>query len=99
MNRGRDLVDEALIRWLFAEHGRAALAYATRLCGSRAAAEEIVQEVFIRAWRSPDVLNGSKGSVRGWLLIAVHGIVLDQRGADESRGSALKPSVVVPCTQ
>ncbi|SDP42700.1 RNA polymerase sigma-70 factor, ECF subfamily [Lentzea jiangxiensis] len=89
------MVDEALIRWLFEEHGRAALAYATRLCGSRTVAEEIVQEVFIRAWRRPEVLNDSKSSVRGWLLTAVYGVVIDRRCADEPRSSALRHPVAV----
>ena len=37
-------VDEALVHAVYAEHGRALLAYATRLLGDRAAAEDIVQE-------------------------------------------------------
>ena len=46
-------VDEALVHAVYAEHGRALLAYATRLMGDRAAAEDIVQETLIRAWRHP----------------------------------------------
>ena len=60
--------DEALVQAVYREHGRAMLAYATRLLGDRAAAEDVVQEALIRAWRHPEVLTNGKGSIRGWLL-------------------------------
>ena len=36
------VADEALVRAVFEEHGRALLAYATRLLGDRQAAEDVV---------------------------------------------------------
>jgi RNA polymerase sigma-70 factor (ECF subfamily) len=77
--------DEALIRLLFAEHGRALLAYVTRLTEDRALAEDIVQETVLRAWRNPDVMVNGKGSVRGWLLTVAKNIVIDQVRAKSSR--------------
>src|SRR2546430_1955690 len=70
----REVADEALVRSLFQEHGRAMLAYATQLTRDRAAAEDVVQEALVRAWRHPDSLDSSKGSVRGWLLTVVRNI-------------------------
>ncbi|WP_448701194.1 sigma factor, partial [Streptomyces avidinii] len=49
----RGSTDEALIKSVYEEHGHALLAYATRLTGDRAAAEDVVQETLIRAWRHP----------------------------------------------
>ena len=46
-----DAAEASLIRSLYAEHGRSLLAYATRLTGDRAAAEDVVQETLVRAWK------------------------------------------------
>jgi RNA polymerase sigma-70 factor (ECF subfamily) len=73
----REVADEALVKTLFYEHGRAMLAYATQLTRDRAAAEDVVQEALVRAWRHPDVMTNGKGSVRGWLLTVVRNIVTD----------------------
>lgn len=83
---------DALIRELFAEHGRAVLAYATRLTGDRAAAEDVVQETLLRAWRHPQVAVNGRGSVRGWLLTVARNIVIDQ-----FRARAARPNEVGHC--
>src|SRR5947209_20421409 len=71
-------VDEALIHAVYEEHGRALLAYATRLLGDRAAAEDIVQETLIRAWRHPEVMTNGRGSTRGWLLTVTRNLITDR---------------------
>ena len=81
--------DEALIRSLYSEHGRALLAYVTRLTGDRAAAEDVVQEAVVRAWRNPDVLVNGRGSVRGWLFTVARNIVVDR-----IRARAVRPAEV-----
>nr|WP_042191770.1 sigma-70 family RNA polymerase sigma factor [Kibdelosporangium sp. MJ126-NF4]CEL20281.1 RNA polymerase sigma-70 factor, ECF subfamily [Kibdelosporangium sp. MJ126-NF4]CTQ97507.1 RNA polymerase sigma-70 factor, ECF subfamily [Kibdelosporangium sp. MJ126-NF4] len=83
--RHRQVADEALVRTLFEEHGRAMLAYAQRLTGDRATAEDVVQEALIRAWKHPDALVNGKGSVRGWLLTVVRNLVLDGVRARNAR--------------
>jgi RNA polymerase sigma-70 factor (ECF subfamily) len=79
------VADEALVRSLFNEHGRAMLAYATSLTRDRSAAEDVVQEALLRAWRHADSLVNGKGSVRGWLLTVVRNIVTDQIRARKAR--------------
>ncbi|AIJ24854.1 transmembrane anti-sigma factor [Amycolatopsis methanolica 239] len=79
------VADEALIRTLYEEHGRALLAYAHRLTGDHAAAEDAVQETLVWAWRHPDTLVNGKGSVRGWLLTVVRNIVADRFRAKAAR--------------
>jgi RNA polymerase sigma-70 factor (ECF subfamily) len=88
----REVADEALVRSLFAEHGRAMLAYATQLTRDRAAAEDVVQEALVRAWRHPESLDSAKGSVRGWLLTVVRNIVLDQIRARNRRPAEVRES-------
>lgn len=81
----RSVADEALVRSVFEEHGRALLAYVSRLLGDKQAAEDIVQETLVRAWRNPDVLLNGKGSVRGWLLTVARNLVVDRVRAQAAR--------------
>jgi RNA polymerase sigma factor (sigma-70 family) len=46
------------------QHGSRVFGHAYRLTGNRADAEDLTQEVFVRALRSPDVLRGRP---EGWL--------------------------------
>jgi RNA polymerase sigma-70 factor (ECF subfamily) len=77
--------DELLIRSVYAEHGRAMRAYANRLLGDPAAAEDIVQEALVRVWRHPEVVHNGKGSLRGWLLTVVRNLIIDQVRARAAR--------------
>lgn len=78
-SRRRDTVaDEPMVRQVYEHHGGALLAYATRLTGDRAAAEDVVQETLIRVWQRPDVLTNARGSVRGWLMTVARNIVNDR---------------------
>ncbi|HXV92030.1 MAG TPA: sigma-70 family RNA polymerase sigma factor [Pseudonocardia sp.] len=88
--------DEALVRAVYAEHGRALLAYATRLLGDRAAAEDIVQETLVRAWRHPEVLTNGKGSTRGWLLTVARNLVTDRVRARAARPQEVAENPDVP---
>ncbi|GAA0235354.1 sigma-70 family RNA polymerase sigma factor [Cryptosporangium japonicum] len=77
--------DEDLVRFLYAEHGRALMGYATLLTGDSAAAEDVVQETILQAWRKPEVMSNGKGSVRGWLLTVARNLIIDQHRAKASR--------------
>ncbi|HEV7450140.1 MAG TPA: sigma-70 family RNA polymerase sigma factor [Pseudonocardiaceae bacterium] len=78
---------EDLVRSLYAEHGKSLLAYATRLTNDRAAAEDIVQETLLRAWKHADALKSGQGSVRGWLLTVARNIVTDRYRAKAARAA------------
>jgi len=80
---------EALIRSLYAAHGRSLLAHATRLTGDRAAAEDVVQETLVRAWKHADKLAAGSRPVRGWLLTVARNIVTDR-----IRAKAIRPAEV-----
>jgi RNA polymerase sigma-70 factor (ECF subfamily) len=96
----REVADEALVRSLFQEHGRAMLAYATQLTRDRAAAEDVVQETLLRAWKHADDLgNDSKGSVRGWLLTVARNIITDRARARASRPQEVGEPVDVPSVE
>jgi RNA polymerase sigma-70 factor (ECF subfamily) len=88
--------DEALVRSLYEEHGRSLLAYATRLTGDRAAAEDVVQETLIRAWKHASAMVNEKGSVRGWLLTVARNIITDRARARAARPTEVAESPTTP---
>lgn len=78
--------DSDLMRALHDEHASALWAYAVSLTGGdRTRAQDVVQETMLRAWRTPDVLNQARGSVRGWLYTVARRIVIDEWRASRSR--------------
>lgn len=88
--------DDALIRAVYQQHGQAVLAYVTKLTGDRAAAEDVLQETLVRAWRHPQVLVNGQGSVRGWLLRVAGRIVVDRARARAARPREVAESPAQP---
>lgn len=62
---------------VFDRHGGAAYSLAYRMCGSRTRAEDVVQEAFLSLWRSGARYDRTRGSVRSWILSAVHNRAID----------------------
>jgi RNA polymerase sigma-70 factor, ECF subfamily len=62
---------------IFDRHAGAAFSLALRMCGRRPLAEEIVQEAFVSLWRSTARYDPGRGSVRSWVLRAVHNRTID----------------------
>ncbi|MGH8861430.1 MAG: sigma-70 family RNA polymerase sigma factor [Jatrophihabitantaceae bacterium] len=84
------LTDDQLLRALHDEHGPALWAYVVRLTGGdRARAQDVVQETMLRAWRTPSVLDQTRGSPRGWLYTVARRIVIDEWRASRSRPELL----------
>lgn len=91
MKQGRDLsrlADEELMlvvqhgdprafEVLYDRHGGAAFSLTYRMVGTRAIAEDIVQEAFLSIWRSKVRYDPVRGSVRTWVLGIVHHRTID----------------------
>jgi RNA polymerase sigma factor (sigma-70 family) len=77
--------DDHAFRELFAKYAPVANAVAHRLVRQTHLAEEIVQEAFLSIWRSPERYDRSKGSVRSWLMGAVHHRAVDVVRREESQ--------------
>lgn len=63
---------------LYDAYGAPALALAVRMLGDHMAAEEVVQDVFLSAWRSAASFDPSRGTPRAWLLASVHHRCIDR---------------------
>lgn len=71
---GRDL---SALATLYDRYGRMAYALAYRILGEPEAAEDVVHDGFISAWRGAASYRTERGNVRGWLLSIVHHRAVD----------------------
>jgi len=81
--------DDELIRLLADEHGVALYAFCVRFTGDRQRAEDVVQEVLLRAWRQLDTLQPDHRPVRPWLFTVARNLLTDQH-----RAAAARPRLV-----
>lgn len=84
----RSLADEDLValaqegelrafELIYERHGRSAYSLAARMVGHGAAAEDVVQEVFLSVWRSLERYDANRAGVRTWLMRIVHSRAID----------------------
>jgi RNA polymerase sigma-70 factor (ECF subfamily) len=62
---------------VYDRHGAVAFSLAYRMVGSRAGAEDVVQEALLSIWRSRARYQRERGSVRTWILGIVHNRAID----------------------
>src|SRR5919106_3989046 len=62
---------------LYDRHGRMGYGLAYRILGDAGAAEEAVQDAFLRIWRRAATFDASRGNARSWLLTIVHHCAID----------------------
>lgn len=60
--------DPAALGEAYDEHARVLYHYAFRVCGDRAAAEDVVSATFLEAWRCRGKVHADGGTLRPWLL-------------------------------
>ncbi|WP_219975257.1 RNA polymerase sigma factor [Rubrobacter xylanophilus] len=70
---------------LYDRHSRAAYSLAYRMMGERQAAEDLVQDAFLKVWRSAGSYRAERGSVRTWILSILHNRGIDQLRSQASR--------------
>jgi RNA polymerase sigma-70 factor (ECF subfamily) len=85
---------------LYDRHGRAAYSLSYRMMGERQAAEDLVQDAFLKVWRGAASYRTERGSVRTWILSIVHNRGIDQlRSLASRRRTQNKVEASAPTSQ
>lgn len=80
------MADQTGLRSLHDAHAGALRAFVTSLTADHAAAEDVVQETLLRAWRQGITDDGRAGGARPWLFtVARHLVIDDSRSARRRR--------------
>lgn len=69
--------DELAMTQLYERYSPVVYSVALRVLGDTSAAEDILQEVFLQLWRSPDAFDASRGSLPGWLAVITRNRAID----------------------
>jgi len=86
---------EAALAEVYRRHAGAVYALARRVLNDTGAAEEVVQEVFLRLWNEPERFDPDRGSLRSFLLAQTHGRAVDLLRSDLSRRRREDPEAVL----
>jgi RNA polymerase sigma-70 factor (ECF subfamily) len=70
--------DQPAVGELYDRYHRPCYSFAVRMVGGQGEAEEIVQETFVRAWRSALNYDASRASVQSWLLSITRNLCIDE---------------------
>src|SRR5918994_1095882 len=80
-----EAADAEAFATLYDRHSRAAFSLAYRMMGERQASEDLMQDAFLKVWRSAKSYRAERGSVRTWILSIVHNRGIDQIRSQASR--------------
>ncbi len=89
--------DSRALELLYDRYSRAVYSLLLRVTRERTAAEDLLQEAFLRLWRSADSYDPSRGSLGNWLLTVARNLALDQlRSKGEQQRKRENPVEVLP---
>ncbi len=83
---GTDVREDVALR-AYREHGAELYRFARRWTGDRGAAEDLVQDVVLRAWSAADGFDPSRASLRTWLFAIARNVAIDH-----GRRRAVRPA-------
>lgn len=83
-----DLSTPAGFASAFRDHARTAFAAAVRVLGDPAAAEDVVQDVFLALWRDPAKFDAARGSLRTYMAMMARSRALDRVRTRSAREAA-----------
>jgi len=70
--------DARALEVLYDRYSRVVFSFGLRIVGDPQLAEELLQEVFFRAWQQGGSFRSSKGSFITWLLSITHNMAIDE---------------------
>jgi RNA polymerase sigma-70 factor (ECF subfamily) len=80
---------------LYDAHARVVYSVAVKVLRDASAAEDVLQDVFLRLWRSPSTFKPARGSLGGWLAVIARNRAIDilrRRKNTDSVDDLLLPS-------
>ena len=81
--------DERAMASLYDRHANVVYSVALRVCGDAAAAEEVLQSIFMRMWLAPDQLELEAGDLGVRLGVLARNLAIEQMRLRKSSGEAL----------
>jgi RNA polymerase sigma-70 factor (ECF subfamily) len=69
--------DENAMADLYDRYSGIVYGVALRVLGSTAAAEDVLQEVFLQLWRNPDAFDANRGKLAAWLSVITRNRAID----------------------
>jgi len=69
--------DERAMSELYERYSGIVYSVALRVLGDTGAAEDILQEVFMKIWRGPNLFDENRGSLAGWLAVIARNRAID----------------------
>jgi RNA polymerase sigma-70 factor, ECF subfamily len=69
--------DEQAMAELYGRYSGFVYAVALRVLGDTGIAEDILQDVFMKLWRNPEIFDENRGSLAGWLAVITRNRAID----------------------
>ena len=69
--------DDGAMAVLFDRYSKVVYSVALRVLRDSAAAEDVLQEIFMQVWRNPNSFLATKGSLGGWLAVVARNRSID----------------------
>jgi RNA polymerase sigma-70 factor, ECF subfamily len=69
--------DESAMAALFDRYSKVVYSVALRVLRDPSSAEDVLQEIFMQIWRSPDGFVATRGSLGGWLAVVSRNRAID----------------------
>lgn len=76
---------EAALQDLHDRHAPELWRFAMRLTHDRQLSEDVVQEVLLKAWKDPGLVDRHPGAARAWLFTACRNLIIDRWRSASSR--------------
>lgn len=70
--------DPSALGALYDRHAHTVFALLLRILRDHTAAEDLLQEVFLRAWQQADLFDETRGTMRCWLYSMAHNLALNE---------------------